>query len=308
MMQFTRYLEGLQKCLEAYKTLLQSLEDHDALSDLLVIGRAQRPEVIAVAGATAAVTTLHGQIQTDLPLAKREIAYGKLSPDDLKDINRLLRFVLLPVVGLNSLVEILQQMAAYRGWTEERINNQDEKEKIERNRLTQEWSSNMKLVHKPFEEIIDVMKEAIEHILLQLQFKSQPKSAKSAGDTDATPVDVEKDVESTAQATAPGDPGFASYLTKKSEEFYQGKHLTLIEWARKRGIALPDDFFSHPDAGTFAVPEELKDEAVHQQNQRQLFLLLYVGAPVFQSPALRFYTLRQHCLRVLIHRPGIIQK
>jgi hypothetical protein len=283
MKQLTRYLEGLQNCLEAYKTLLQSLEDHDALSDLLIIGRAPRPEVKAVAGATTALTTLHGQIQTDLPLAKREIAYGKLSPDDLKDINRLLRFVLLPVVGLNSLVDILQQLATYRGWTEERIINQDEKEKVERDRLTQEWSSNMKLVHKPFEEIIDVMKEAIEHILLQLRFKSQPKPGKSAADVDASTPEIENDIESAAQATAPGDPGFASYLTKKSEDFYQGKHLTLVEWARKRGISLPDDFFSHPDVGTYVVPEELKDEAVHQQNQRQLFLLLYVSLSVLQS-------------------------
>jgi hypothetical protein len=283
--QITRYLGGLQECFEAYKTLLQSLENQDAMSDLLIIGRKPRPEAAAVTGATNALTALHGQIQTDLPFAKREIAYGKLSPDDLKDLNRLMRFVLLPTVGLSSVVDILQQLAAYRGWTEERIKNENEEEKTERDRLIQEWSSNMKLVRKPFGEIIDVMKEAIEHVLLQLQFKSRPKTAKSGKDTDAARAEIEKDVESAAQATAPGDPGFASYLARKSNEFYQGKQLTLVEWARKRGISLPDDFFSHPDTSTLAISEEFKNEedSKHQQNQRQLFLLLYVSFPVPRS-------------------------
>ena len=99
MKQFTGYLEGLQGCLESYKALLQSLENQDAMSDLLIIGRKQRPEPATVTVAINALTALHGQIQTDLPFAKREIAYGKLSPDDLKDLNRLMRFVLLPTVN-----------------------------------------------------------------------------------------------------------------------------------------------------------------------------------------------------------------
>jgi Putative ER transporter, 6TM, N-terminal len=303
MKQFTRYLEGLQQCLKAYKVLLQSLEDQEAMSDLLTVGRKSRPEASAVTVSINTLNALHGQLQTELPFAKREIAYGKISPDHFKDLNRLMRFVLLPLVGLGSVIDILQQLAAHKGWTKDRIESLNEDEKADRVRLTQEWLWNMKLVHKRFEEITGVMIEAIEHVLLQLQFKTPPKSTKPGTNSGTTTID--NDVESMAERTAPGDPGFASYLARKSNEFRLGKQPSIAEWARKKGMSPPDNGLGHSDVPTDPNSEGFRkdgDDRYHQ-NQRQLFLMLYVCIPVPQFHPSSFKILLYH-LRFVGSGPG----
>jgi hypothetical protein len=276
--QITSYLGALQKCLLAHKALLQNLEGKDAMSSMLILGSKPSPETIAVKASIGTLTTLHGKLQIDLPFAKKEIAYGKLRPDHFKELNKLLRMVMLPTIGMGSIIDILQQLATLRGWTEDAIQNLGEMETADRDRSLREWTSNMKLVHEPFEGIINVMVEAVEHVLLQLQFKKRPNIKPDSGIASTT-----DDIESTAQATAPGDPGFAAYLARKSVGFYQEKHLTLMEWARKRGIELPDDFFDHPNSVPYQFSKEYKQQgdAQRQQRQRQLYLLLYVSGLIF---------------------------
>jgi hypothetical protein len=267
-------LGALSNCLGVYRTLLTSFENHDAMADMLVADRKARPEAQAARDALKTTNLINSKLQVSLPFAKREIGYGKIGPNELKRLNELLRQVFLPTMGLESVTGLFQHFAAIRGWTEEKLANMTEEEMLERERGVNDWTANMSLVHGSFNEILTVMEEAIHHICLQLQFKKQPKKQATkplARDTG--------DIEDIAQGTAPGDAGFADYLDRKSKKFYNEKHVTLIEWGRRHGIKWTDNFFDHPDTAPLELSESMNHVSGHRrvQNQRQLYLLLYVS-------------------------------
>jgi hypothetical protein len=267
-------LKALKNCLVVYRALLTSFEDHDAMADMLVADRKPRPEAKAARDALKTASLVNSKLQVSLPFAKREIGWGKIGPDELKRLNELLRQVLLPALGLESVTGLFQHFACIRGWTEESIMKMTEEQMLERERGVNDWSENMKLVHDSFDDIVGVMEDAIEHVLLQLQFKKQPKKQAN----EATKKGAE-DVENTAQATGPGQPGFAEYLDSKSNKFYYEKHFALLEWGRKHGVKWPDNFFDNPETAPLELSESLKHYGGHRrvQNQRQLYLLLYVS-------------------------------
>jgi Putative ER transporter, 6TM, N-terminal len=267
--QFTGLLTTFQNCLKTYKEFNHSLENEEAINDLLISDMPLRPEVAAVRIASQAVVNLHAKLQVDLPFAKREAGLGTMDADQLKKLNNLTRLVMLPIIGLSTISEILKSFASVRGWDMENVKNLSEEDKEERARAVKDWASNMRLVRESVSEIIDIMIDSIDHVMYQLGFKKRPKSSQSANSDD---------VEGKPDETAPGSPGFAAYLDAKSNEFYSTKHLTLIEWGRKRGFQFPDDFFDNP-AAELIVSDEIKNEgdARRKQNQRQLYLLLYVS-------------------------------
>lgn len=264
------YLGAIRGALKAHVVYLQSLEDHDVMHDMLISDGPPRPEVKAVKGSVAGLTAVHGQLQANLPFAKQEIGFGKFGPDELKELNRMLRSIMLPIAGFGSMTEIMRQIALAFGWTKERVANLPEEERIDREKSIADWNLNMQLVHEPMETVLQAMDEAVEHILLTLQLKAPPKPSKKTTKT--------QDVEATAESTAPGQPGFSKYLEKKVTDFYQGKHLTLIEWGKARGIEFPPGFFDDPADHEMPVSTEVSSEGLirRQRNRRQLYLLLYV--------------------------------
>ncbi|KAL3457126.1 MFS transporter [Aspergillus heterothallicus] len=60
--------------------------------------------------AITGLNALHGKLQADLSYAKNEVAWGKLSADDLSRIGGLLRNILLPLSGMTMLPNILDMI------------------------------------------------------------------------------------------------------------------------------------------------------------------------------------------------------
>jgi 6TM putative ER transporter len=282
--EFTNYLTLMQKCITAQKALLQSLQEEESFKIMFGFGGKPLPQAAAVAQLTSAVVGLHAKLQIDLPLAKQEVGIGKMGPDELKQLNKLSRFVMLPLLGLGSVSDILKRFASARGWNKINEENLDEKDKAEIDRALREYTTNMRIVAGPIGEVVDLISDGLDHVLYQLEFKSRPKATNTTGG----------DEENVSDKTAPGSPGFAAYLDEKSNKFYSEKHLTLIEWGKARGIQFPDDFFDHPDTAEFLVSDEIKSqgEARRKQNQRQLYLLLYVSTTNIEYRRLALCSLR----------------
>jgi hypothetical protein len=270
-------LGAIRGALKAHRAYLHSMEDHDVMDDLLTVDGPLRPEAKAAQASVTALAGIHGQLQTNLPFAKQEIGFDKFGPDELKELNRLLRDIMLPIAGFGSMAEILKQIALTFDWTKERVANLSDEEKLNREKSIADWNLNMQLVHGPTDTVIQAMDEAIEHIMLTLQLKTLPKPGKTAVETE--------DIEAGVVSSAPGQPGFAAYLEKKVTDFYKGKHLTLIEWGKVRGIEFPPDFFDHPSDVTLPISNELSSEGQvrRQRNQRQLYLLLYVSSSIIET-------------------------
>ncbi|KAF2466093.1 uncharacterized protein BDR25DRAFT_237792 [Lindgomyces ingoldianus] len=279
MKEFTGYITALRDGLQAHKAYLQSLETTDMfgyISNPVPDGKnkskksTKKVEVEALKKITSTITELHGKLHGDLPFAKREIAYGKLGPEDLGEIFKHLRAVMVPMAGLGSLVDIFGRFAEINGWDSESDSDNSDAEPDELRRKTvNDWNEIMRSVHKPFATIIQVMDQGLEHVLLRLQLVKPPKRKKGTN---------EADQEAKGDLVQPGDKGFADHLESQSSIFYQGKEITLRRWVERKGIKLAPDFFEYPGKSVYSEPEQIKMEPhrTHQRNQAQLYLLLYM--------------------------------
>ncbi|QDS77146.1 hypothetical protein FKW77_001332 [Venturia effusa] len=278
--EFAGYLAALQGGLKAHQAYLHSLEDPKNFAKAFVsdVDSTTKPttEAAGVRAAIGGITALHGKLQGDLPFAKREIALGKLGPDDLKDINKLLRAVMLPVVGLGAIMDVFDRMAASQGWSEAHLKEGlDPAEEQRRNLILNEWSDNIRALRGAFDNIIEVMNEGLEHVALQLQLKKALKAKKGRNSLDGK---AESDIEARADFTNPGEKGFADYLDQKTIAFNAGKQTTLRAWCKRHGIEIGIDFFDHPTDAPYTETSKKQHEGKdqHTRNQRQLYLLLYI--------------------------------
>jgi hypothetical protein len=280
--ELNNLLVSLKSCLAAFKTLIHSFTDYEVMASMLVADRTPSEPIRMARSTIKEASTLHSKMQLDLPFAKREIGFGLLNADHLKKLNQLLNSVLLPTAGLESVTGLFQYFATVRGWTEESIKHLNEEEQAQREKGVREWMSNMELVKEPVDNIIDLMTDALDHIIIRLRLKAMPKQPKTGPVASQDSDDVEASAGSNPTTTgcAPGESGFAAHFDEESNRFYNEKHVTLIEWGRRRGITWPDNFFDRPDSTPFGMSEEMKAEGENrrQKNQRQLYLLLYVSS------------------------------
>lgn len=271
----TGYIGALRGSLDAHSSYFQSLEIKDMfyrVSTGLSGDKQRQPEAAAVKKSLAAIQTMHGKLSADLPFAKREIAWGFLGPDDLQEMSRLLRGVMLPLAGLSSVVDIFERLAELNGWEEEGGTVEIGARDSERKRMVEDWNDVMKTVHEPFQSVIRAMDEGLEHVLLQLKLKKPPKKQKK----EAPGSGESEDVEAKGDRTQPGEDGFADYLERMTEEFYSGKELALREWCRRKGIDVPDDFFERPCDYDIHDARKDKGEDFYNRSQRSLYALLYI--------------------------------
>jgi hypothetical protein len=276
------YVGLLQKCLKSHEAYLHSLEDPHKLKKVMVSERGAdylpSVEITALNATVAAIGALHGKLQADLPFAKREIAYGKLDATALSAINKHLRRIMLPTIGMTAMNELLERTAIFHGWTQKHIESGlTKEEELERDAIVHDWTSNLASLRTAFETIITATCEGLEHAALQLELKKRPKPARRS---------VVEDVEAKGQVIKPGDDGFAEHLESVIEKHHTGKKEMLHDWCRRHGMELPDDFFEQrqPDhLSSFVNGLAGSSEEVHHRNQRQLYLHLYMDFLMWSS-------------------------
>lgn len=297
--QIAEFISGLQGALTAQASYLQSLENknmfdaspaphHDPSSSGTQKSQMEHQNKQHGKGSTTleakklkttigALGELHGKIAGELGFAKREIAYGKLDGAELKDLFKLTRGVFLPLTGMSSIADIFNRIAENRGWTstDSKAHNGLEEKKIEEAKEMdiKQWNDFMKSLHGPFEVMTQAMDEGLQHTLYALELAKVPTET-----TPKVPVaDQTSDIEAHGDIIKPGDKRFASYLTRRIDNFYDQRKLTLATWCRQKGLELDENLFQNP---TLPAEVESNDLSQHQRNQRQLYLILYVSIPL----------------------------
>jgi hypothetical protein len=252
---------------------MHSLQNEDAMADILTADKPDRQETVSVRKAWNQVSLLNSKLQVDLPFAKREIGLGWMNGEDLKSLNKLLRLVLLPVVGLGSTIDIYHHLAALQGWNVNELDDMDNAKKSFRAQSIKEWVQNLKLVCERHDDILNVMKDAVIHVQIQL----------GLGEKRSPQPDIERDATSKTERPLPGSAGFAGYLEQKTNAFYTSKHLTLIEWGKQHGIPMDESLFDHPESSKLDFLQDADSGGLsrRQRNQRQLYLLLFVCIPCY---------------------------
>lgn len=272
------YLTALRTALKANMEYVHSLET----TDMFTFGRTDTirhrvkhsPEAQVVKDKMAALQDASAKLNGDLPFAKREIALGRLGPDDLQSIARLLRLIMLPMVGLSCISDIFERIAEDRGWVsipvdEEATLSSTALGDLTKRRAVVEWHELMKVLREPFQEMADVIDEGLEHAMIDLQLVKKPKKSSTKQDT-----------ESKGDRPRPGDPEFAEYLNQRTNMYHKRKQSMLQAWCRIRGIELPERFFTDPEVmKNFQDPDWLKldfNPALRARSRRQLYICLYM--------------------------------
>ena len=236
--------------------------------------RLEMAEAAKLRGAVRGLSELHGKLSVDLAFAKREMAYGNLSADDIDEMYKLFRKIFLPLIGMSSAADIFERVAEKRGWTSVSVEgNLDEERKMMEKK---QWNEIMKTLHSPFEEMTKALIDGLQHTSYKLKLSKAPKRQEKKQSHENT-ITSARDVEAHGSIVEPGENGFAAYLSKNIEEIYERRKITLSVWCKQKGIELDVDNLKDPTqlASQVKVPEE--NFQTHQSNKRQLYLILYVS-------------------------------
>lgn len=218
------------------------------------------PEADALKAVTTGVTELQVKIQAELRYAKLEAAWGKLSGKDISTIARLLKGILVGILGMESLTEVTDRIEKRGGWgavrlpraahdlTDAEFAALEEKEK-------QQWIWIFEQLRGPVHQLQQAMIDGLEHSMYTLEF------AKRTG------THAKMDIEANGAGSLPGEKGFATLLESKIQEFLTKRESFLKEWCALKGVDYPlkrDGI-------------QLLDSPLHERHQSQLYLVLDVS-------------------------------
>ena len=283
------YIGALRGALAAQSKYLASLENKEALGNPPNTKKEmadqaddhqtsykptteQSPEARGLKTAVARLGELHGKLSGDTSFAKREVAYGNLDACDISELIKLLRSIMLPLIGMTSVADIFGRVAEKRGWRtdkegegQEQLGTTSEAKDEEK----RQWSQIMRSLHQPFEVLTEAMDQGLQHATYTLRLEKRPRDQQTEASDGSSP-----DVESKGGVKKPGDADFVVLLQAKVDRFYEQRKVTLNTWCSQNGISLNSDV-SPADSPYNAPPHENKSE--HQRQQRQLYLILYVS-------------------------------
>jgi hypothetical protein len=272
------FISGLRSALKANLVYLNSLQSSDMFAAQRTNTAGEKPfrspEALEFATKTEALTAILAKFSTDLPFAKREVAIGKIGPDDLQQIFRLMRQCVTPAIGLSCMPAIFEHTGEEAGWDRsvsfagvslEDAANDAEKARIE---AINEWHELLRLLREPFSSITDVINEGLEHVLRTLSLPKQPIKKPSQEDSEAV-----------GDQPKPGDTNYAHYYKCRADEFQQSKQLMLRGFCHVHDIELSDDFFTNSANRDFEAPSWMNEGTftpARRALRRQLMIVLYI--------------------------------
>lgn len=127
-------------------------------------------------------------------MAKREIAYCRFGATELRDAFQLVQATLLPLQGMTAILDIFDRLLEKAMATEQGTC-----------KGKGQLAEVMKTLHQPYEMIVGMCDEAIEHTLLLLKLTPSPKKTKE---------------DEGNRVLVPGDEGFSELLEERVQEFY----------------------------------------------------------------------------------------
>lgn len=211
---------------------------------------------------------LTSKIYIDLPFAKRDISWAKLSAKDLTTLQELFRGVVIPIHGIGTVIDIFQRLAEKRGWiTTSETPLEILAEKIEDKRV---WNEVMKQLHEPFEKLSAAIDEGLQHAGMLLEILPRPKASPKS-DNSADGSATVADVEAKGDLIGPGDPGFAAALLRKIQSFHDVRGTLLRTWAQEKGLLADNAPFD--DIKNFSFSQT---DARACRDREQLYVLLYL--------------------------------
>ncbi|KAJ5116868.1 hypothetical protein N7456_001216 [Penicillium angulare] len=230
-------------------------------------------------GSMSKLNALHSKLHADLFYSKDEIAWGKLSAEDLSSIASLFRSLLLPLSGMSMLPEILETIIKNEGTRDDARDDlpvdQEEGGLKQEQKQEQKQSEIQKVVTTHHARLLDasvLVKQGLNYFLLALELvkaKHLDKQKKThQGGSHA------RDEEARGESLNPLLPGFTSRFELEMHRYY----------ARRK--ELPEALAS---LEAFSASEKVASAAGHDRNgsagllgsdpdvRQEFFLILFMG-------------------------------
>ena len=219
------------------------------------------PEADALRAATAKATESQLKIQSELRYVKREIAWGKLEAKDFASIVKLLKNILIPILGMETLVEIADHNEKQGGWSSVRMHRDDhtlgtlELQSVEGSEVEQ-WQRLLGQLRAPVQQLLQAMIEGLDYAFYTLELTKKPAFT------------TKTDLEAKGFDYSSEGKGIAMFLEKTIQNFLKEREDPMKEWCRLNEM-------DH-------VVERHSKKPLFQRHQSQLYVVLYVGVLPFK--------------------------
>jgi hypothetical protein len=290
----TGLLRSFQGLLKAQLGFLEILEHtRPCIDDIASDNEAQYQQRSAVLKAAfRGVLGLSTKLQVDVVYAQREAAYGHFRGKDIRQFYQLLRGVVVPIAGLSTIADISERLRRHE--TSEKNKTQpDEGNENSTDPLAfndqhdvpqRNWQELVRLLHEPCESVVQILDEAVTHILILLQLVPVPKTTWTTKNTESGNSEGgedNSDVEKGKRSPRPGDLTFGDYLETEISNLRASRTVRLQEWAERRGLSSvfhsAAKFPSTTTAGSLEDPSFSRNKT----STRQLNLILYIEYLVY---------------------------
>ncbi|KIV89174.1 hypothetical protein, variant [Exophiala mesophila] len=260
------YLHGLKAVFDAQRKFIESVphrewQNRQAVSSS---GESQNsgghstrveswPEADAWKAATIKVTEAQVKIHAEMPYVKRETCWGKLRSSDFVCIMRLLKNILVPITGLETIIQITDSVESRGGWGSI-SSNRDSTTTItddpEAALMSEEelWKWIFQQIQEPSRQLWQAMLEGIDYSLFTLGFTKKPAFM------------TKEELASRGADLPSGKKGFAAYLEDSMQNFLAAREEPLKKWCKWNGLA--------------RSPGVSSKSPLLQRHQTQLYLIL----------------------------------
>jgi len=265
------YLTTMRELMKANMGYISSLQQGDMFTRTPT-GAPERPRTVeaqTVKDLIADLTTLHGKLGVDLSFAKREVAFGRLGPDDLKEIFKKLKGLIFTIIGYSSLNDVFERTVENQGWTEvvdeKRLSEIEDESERRHAQSVRDWHEISGMLKGPFQHMTGYIDDGLAHILIVLRLMPKRKAV--------------PDAETSGGGINPGEPGFTKFLGMKVAGFRDKKATLIKQFCESRGIELPDQLFDSPTPSQVEVPEWYSNYPrtnERQRYRRQLYVILFM--------------------------------
>ncbi|KAJ9607321.1 hypothetical protein H2200_008394 [Cladophialophora chaetospira] len=207
------------------------------------------PEADKWKALTAVATECQIKVQSEMRYVKREVTFSRLSGKDYSCISKLLRNILIPISGLETVIQVNDRVEKQGGWTSVRTHKDGSGSEVSDRSLSdaerERWSLLFGQIDPAFKLLWQAMIEGLDYAFYTLRITKKPAFA------------TKEQLEARAAEHSEGY-GFARYLEKTINHFLGERQGPLREWCRLNGM---DE-------------AQVSNRSSHQRNTSQLYLLL----------------------------------
>lgn len=246
------FVESLKNAIKLQSDCFGVLDAEKPGSNLDEEVRLVREKSAILKKATAGLKGQYDRLLGDIPFAKRELAWGKLSAPDISEIQTLFRKIMVPATGMSLVIEMLAGSAMKpEDSSDEDLPEVfgDKDSRVEEQR----WIQTFVTFREPFQQFALDLDRGLQHAAIALQFQKPSKSKVS-------------DAETKGEMVEPGDQLFTQHFEERIEQFFAFRQKMVAAWKKEHSI----DESSATDIITKGLGQ-VKDD------KRVLVLLLYMG-------------------------------